>query len=413
MLKSLPTMLLSHLSLTHFRNFKRLEVEFPRGATILVGANAQGKTSLLEAVNYLVGATSPHTTNDRQLINFLAMQENPPFTRIVAEVQRQDRIHRIEIRIVLEAINALGEQRLRKEIIINGLKKKVGDLSGQFNAVMFLPQDMHVIEGPPETRRRYLDFTLSQADPTYARTRLDYAKVLSQRNALLKQLQDRRADGDELAFWDERISDLGASLMHARAIALHELEGIVTGIHNELTRSDERLRLEYTPSFNPADSPGSQLGLPIQDILDWRSIPREALRTGLLEALTASRRKEIRRGMTLLGPHRDDIQISVNSINLHLYGSRGQNRTAMLAIKLSEVEWLNQRTGEWPILLLDEVLAELDPHRREDLLARLSSSRQTLLTAADLMMFNEEFQKGATILHIHAGTITPSKTNHG
>ena len=398
-------MLISHLSLTNFRNFIRLERDLPEGSTILVGANAQGKTSLLEAIHYLAGATSPHSTNDRQLINFLSLQETTPFARIVAEFRRQDRLHRIEIRIRLESTGTLGEHRLRKEILINGLKKKVGDLSGLFNVVMFLPQDMGVIEGSPDGRRRYLDFTLSQADPVYAQTRQEYAKVLTQRNALLKHLQERNLINDEMTFWNEKIADLGATLMLSRAHALLELEQTVTQIHTELTRNDERLRLVYKPSYDPEPKPQGQLGLPMESNMDWTKLSREKIKFGFLEALQASRRDEIRRGMTLLGPHRDDFRFMVNGIDLHLYGSRGQNRTAMLAVKLAEVEWLHTRTGEWPVLLLDEVLAELDPVRRADLLMRLQTVHQALLTSADLMMFSEDFREGATIWEISAGTI--------
>jgi DNA replication and repair protein RecF len=142
-------MLLSHLSLTNFRNFVRLEADFPTGSTILVGANAQGKTSLLEAIYYLAGATSPHAASDRQLINFLSLKETLPFARIVAEFHLQGRLQRIEIRIVLEPVGPFGEVRMKKEILINGLRKRVSDLSGLFNVVMFLPQDMRIIEGSP------------------------------------------------------------------------------------------------------------------------------------------------------------------------------------------------------------------------------------------------------------------------
>jgi DNA replication and repair protein RecF len=398
-------MLLAHLSLTNFRNFVRLERDLPAGATILVGANAQGKTSLLEAIHYLAGATSPHSTNDRQLINFLSLQEPAPFCRIVAEFQRMDRLHRIEIRIRLEPTGSLGDHRLRKEILINGLKKKVGDLAGMFNVVMFLPQDMRVIEGPPDVRRRQLDFTLSQADPIYAQSRQEYAKVLSQRNALLKQLQDRNQVNDEITFWDEKLTNLGATLMLSRARALYELEQIVAKIHTELTRTSERLRMIYKPAYDPDPNPQGQLGLPLETTLDWNKLSREKLQEGFLKALSRTRRDEIRRGMTLIGPHRDDFRIHANGIDLHLYGSRGQNRTAMLAMKLGEVEWLQSRTGEWPVLLLDEVLAELDPERRQDLLARLATVNQALLTSADLKMFTEEFRQQSTIWEISAGTI--------
>ena len=404
----LTIMLLSHLSLANFRNFIRLETDFQGGSTILVGANAQGKTSLLEAIYYLAGATSPHATSDRQLVNFLALKETHPFARIVAEFHLQERLQRIEIRIVLEPVGPLDEFRLKKEILINGLKKRVSDLSGLFNVVMFLPQDMRIIEGSPEARRRSLDFTLAQADPTYAITRQEYAKILSQRNALLKQLQERNAIRDELAFWDEQIADHGATLMRARAIALRELEELTAKIHAQLTRSKERLRLIYKPSYRPEKSPDNQLDLPLETALEMSTFSWEELRTGIRSALQATRKNEIQRGMTLLGPHRDDIRIHANGIDLHLYGSRGQNRTAMLAAKLGEVEWLRKRTGEWPVLLLDEVLAELDRDRREDLLSRLETAHQAILTAADLSMFTEAFQKNAIIMQISGGRILPS-----
>jgi DNA replication and repair protein RecF len=406
---TIPTsMLLSHLSLTNFRNFIRLEADFQGGSTILVGANAQGKTSLLEAIYYLAGATSPHATSDRQLINFLTLKETLPFARIAAEFHLKDRLQRIEIRIILEPIGPLGEIRLKKEVLINGLKKRVGDLSGIFNVVMFLPQDMRIIEGPPEGRRRSLDFTLTQADPAYAAARQEYAKVLTQRNALLKQLQERNAVQDELAFWDEQIADHGATIMRSRAVALNELEEITSKIHTQLTRSSERLRLIYKPSYLPDTSPEYQLDLPLETTLDLSTTSWEKLRTGLRSALQDTRRIEIQRGMTLLGPHRDDIRIHANGIDLHLYGSRGQNRTAMLAAKLGEVEWLLKKTGDWPVLLLDEVLAELDRDRREDLLSRLETAHQAILTAADLSMFTESFQEKAIVWQISGGRILSS-----
>lgn len=407
MLKSPPPMQLAHLSLTNYRNFSRLEIDLPSGSTILVGANAQGKTSLLEAIYYLSCASSPHVGSDRQLINFLALNQSPPFARIVAEFHRQDRLRRIEIRIILDTLGHVGEQRLRKEILINGLKQRVSDLAGEFNAVMFLPQDIQIIEGSPSFRRHYLDATLSQADPTYAEAHGEYGKVLTQRNALLKQLQERNHPGDEIAFWDERLADLGASLIRSRAVGLYGIEQVAAQIHSELTRNNERLHLEYQPSFDPIEHPKAQLGLPINMSADWTGISRETIRKGLLNALVAGRREEIQRGMTLLGPHRDDFSVLSNAIDLRLYGSRGQNRTALLAIKLGEIEWLHQCCGEWPVLLLDEVLAELDPTRRDDLLGRVRAVNQTILTSADLMMVNQQFRQHATIWQITAGRISP------
>jgi DNA replication and repair protein RecF len=396
-------MRLTHLSLTNFRNFVRLETDISAGTTLITGANAQGKTSLLEAVHYLSGAHSPHAISDRQLINFLALDENPPVSRLVAELQRADRLQRIEIRLVLEPAMPGSESRLRKEILINGVRRRVSDLAGIMTSVMFLPQDMRVIEGTPGERRRHLDASLCQADALYAQVLAEYAKVLGQRNALLKQLQER--GGDELDFWDERLVDLAATLMRSRATALAELEMAAEPIHRALTSGLEGLRLVYDPSHSPGKSAAGQLGLPFEAAFDWHSVTRQDLIQGMQASLKAMRREEISRGMTLIGPHRDDVIFRAAGLDLRTYGSRGQNRTAMLALKLAEIEWLEQRTGEHPVLLLDEVLAELDVPRRERLLASVAAAPQTLLTSADRGMFSEAFCRQATIWQIDAGRL--------
>ncbi len=398
---------LKHVSLTNFRNFIRLETDFGAGSTILVGANAQGKTSLLEAIHYLTGAASFHTASDRHLINFLALEEPMPFARLVAEVESQERIQRIEIRIIIESNSHSSEGRVRKEVLVNGIKRRMRELASSFTAVLFLPQDLKIIEGTPGNRRRFLDSSLAQADSTYAATLSEYQKVLTQRNALLKKSQEGRSPLDQLAFWDDRLCDLAASLIRDRALALRELDQLAAPLHLELTRKNEVLQLDYQPSYDPASQPEGQLGLPIDAALDRTGISREEIRSGMLEALKRNRSDEIARGVTLQGPHRDDFRPRSNGIDLRLYGSRGQNRTAMLAMKLAEIEWLKQRTGDWPILLLDEVLAELDIERREDLLSRISSVTQSILTTADLSMFTEPFQNHATIWKIDAGTISP------
>lgn len=398
-------MQITQLSLTNFRNFIRLETDIPSGPTLLVGANAQGKTSLLEAVHFLVGATSLHAASDRQLINFLALEEPQPVARIVADLLRGGHTRRIEIRIILDPIGPAGETRLRKEILINGVKKRARDLAAGFNAVLFLPQDMRVIEGSPGDRRRHLDQTLSQGDSAYAAALSQYGKILSQRNALLKQLQERNGSLDQLRFWDEQLVEHASSVIRGRALALHELEQRATRIHSQLTEEHEVLRIEYLPAYTPTKQNNQQKALAPKEAMDWTAIPREQLRDGLLQSLEQLRREEIARGLTLLGPQRDDVRFSANGIDLRLYGSRGQNRTAMLATKLAEVDWLHARSGEWPVLLLDEVLAELDPARRDALLARVTQVNQSLLTAADLRMFNQQFQEQSQIWQIHAGTV--------
>src|SRR3990170_2954716 len=366
-------MRLTHLSLTNFRNFVRLETDWPPGPTLLVGANAQGKTSLLEAVYYLSGAASPHASSDRQLINFLALQEPAPFARIVAELRQGDLPQRIEIRIVEEAGGPGEGPRLRKEILVNGVRRPARQLAGTFNAVLFQPRDLQVVEGSPGARRRFLDEALSQADPAYGEAISHYAKVLSNRNALLRQIQEAGSSpgGDQIAFWDEQLADLAATLMRSRALALRELEHLAQPIHSDLTRGVE------------------------------------SLRQGILAVLRDSYPDEIARGLTLIGPHRDDFRIRASGIDLTTYGSRGQDRTAILALKLAEIEWMRQRTGQWPVLLLDEVLAELDAERRLSLLARVHSAEQAILTSADLAMFAEDFRRKTTIWEISGGALRP------
>jgi DNA replication and repair protein RecF len=400
-------MQLTHLSLTNFRNFVRLETDAEAGPTLLFGANAQGKTSLLEAIYYLTAATSPHTTSDRQLINFLALEEPTPYARIVAEYRRGDRLGRIEIRLSIESDGSGTDGRLAKEILINGVKRRVGDLAGAFNAVLFLPQDLKVIEGSPGDRRRHLDATLSQADPLYAESLSHYARLLSQRNALLKQIAERGAQQDELSYWDEQLTAEAASLIRSRALALRELEAAAEPIHNALTRGQEHLRLVYEPSYDPLPQPPGQMGLAIDTPVDRTGLSRDAIQQGMRQALEQGRGEEIARGITLIGPHRDDVRFQVNALDLHTYGSRGQVRTAMLALKLAEVGWLKQRTGEWPVLLLDEVLAELDANRREDLLARIKEAQQAIVTSADLDMFSPAFLADANLWQVSAGNLTP------
>jgi DNA replication and repair protein RecF len=341
------------------------------------------------------------------LINFLSLDEPAPFARIVAEFRRAERLGRIEIRLSVEADGANPDGRLKKEILINGVKRKVSDLAGAFNAVLFLPQDLRVVEGSPGDRRRHFDASLSQADPIYSESLSRYARLISQRNALLKQISERGSRLDELTYWDEQLTEQAATLIRSRALALRELEAEAGPVHSQLTRGRERLRLIYQPSYDPLPRPPGQMGLDIDTPVDRTGLSRDAIRNGMREALERGRQEEIARGMTLIGPHRDDIRFQVNGLDLHTYGSRGQIRTSMLALKLAEVAWLKRRTGEWPVLLLDEVLAELDSARRKDLLDHILDAQQAILTSADLEMFDPEFLADATVWEVNAGHLTP------
>ncbi len=401
-------MYLSHLSLTNFRNYSRLELDLPPGPVLLHGANAQGKTSLLEAIFYLATSRSPHTTADRELINWLAEEELPhPYARLMAELVREGPVEdgetqRLRIEIALQKVPAPGRGRLRKRIRVNGVPRRAMDLLGHLNVVLFLPQDVNLVAGSPEGRRRYLDITLCQVDRDYCRALSRYNQALARRNALLRQWQERRVDPDELAYWDELLTRHGVVVLLGRQALIAELSRRADPIHRELTGGAERLRLHYRPSFFPTHEGEAVPEAPLPDTPERRERWQRAYRA----ALEARRAEEIARGVTLLGPHRDELRFLVNdAVDLGTYGSRGQQRTAVLALKLAEVEWMRERTGEWPVLLLDEVLAELDPRRRRYLLARINGAGQVLVTTSDPALFDETFLRQAARFRVEGGRV--------
>jgi DNA replication and repair protein RecF len=387
--------------------FDRLEAEFTPGTTILVGSNAQGKTSILEAIYYLTGASGVQATHDRELIHFDTLQDETPFARILAQIESHSREQSIEIRLSLQTIGDRSYQRLRKEILVNGVKRRVSDLGGVFNAVLFLPRDIDVVEGSPGNRRHFLDSSLSQADSAYAHALTEYRKVISQRNALLKQLREHKGQPRQLDFWDQRLCEHGSLIMAKRAAALADLDAIASQVHAELSRQKEALQLLYMPKYDPLADGSDQLPMDLGTSDSRSAYEQKSLNDGMAERLEQIRQHEIQRGVSVLGPHRDDFQFCVNGVDLGTYGSRGQNRTALLALKLAEIQWLKDHTGEWPVLLLDEVLAELDVERRSDLLERLKAAPQSLLTAADPDMFLQRFLRAATIWKVAGGELTP------
>jgi DNA replication and repair protein RecF len=400
-----PNMHLTHLSLTNYRNFSRIDLDIPSGVTLLVGANAQGKTSLLEAIYFLATLTAFNAEHDRQVINFLVSQETLAVARIVADFQRAGRRYRLEVRIIQENNGYGNGGRVRKEILLDGARRKLSELYREFNAVLFLPHMLRIIEGAPDERRRYLNLALAQVHPDYAAYLGLYAQTLTQRNALLKQLAERSGDPAQLSYWDEQLAQSGAHLIRARIRAVQALERLGSVIHLELTRSKEVLRLVYQPSYDPIPQPRKQFALPMDTPVDRSGLSYEEIYRGLLQALEKNRSEELARGITTIGPHRDELRFLSNGIDLGQYGSRGQIRTAMLSLKLAEVAWMKEQTGEWPVLLLDEVLAELDGDRRLDLLARLSGAEQALLTTTDLDLFDKDFASQSNIWQIQNGSL--------
>lgn len=402
-------MRIAHLSLTNFRNYARLELPFPPGVIVLYGDNAQGKTSLLEAVYFLATSRSPYTTSDRQLINWLAHDEPLPFARLVAEMQTRAGPRRLEVTIVSERNGPAG--RLKKQIRINGVEKRVMDLLGQMRVVLFLPQDLALIEGPPSGRRHYLNVTLCQSSPEYCRALSQYEKVLTQRNALLRQFQEqqrsRRPDTSQITFWDEKLAVSGAALIAGRYRLICELERRAQRIHSDLSGAQEHLRLRYDPGFDATAAPEGQMSFDVRDMgaSALPQLPPQEIAEAFRAKLRQNLREDVTRGMTTIGPQRDELRFFVNGRDLGLYGSRGQDRTAVLALKLAELDWMEAETGEPPILLLDEVAAELDPHRRNYLLKRIGGVEQVIVTSAEPELLAESFNTAVARWEVQAGTI--------
>ena len=400
---------LTRLSLTNFRNYARLDIPVPHGVVLLVGGNAQGKTSLLEAIYFLATFVSFSATAERQLINFLAGRADLAVCRIVAEfcktTKGTETLHKLEVRLIQETNGVGNRSRYKKEILIDNIPSKVSESVGIFNAVLFLPHTMRVIEGAPEDRRRYMNLTLAQVVPDYAPALSAYSRALAQRNALLKQIKERNSDPNQLAFWDEQLAFSGAKIIHARIQAIQELGHSAAVFHHQLTRGEEVLRLSYEPAYDPLFKPRDQYALPIDAPVDRTGMSISEIQDGLYERLESLRFEEIARGVTTIGPHRDDLRFLSNGLDLGVYGSRGQTRTAVLALKLTEVDWMKEKTGQWPVLLLDEVLAELDTLRRSDLLERLTSFDQAILTTTDLDLFDNEFVESANTWRIQSGSV--------
>lgn len=397
-------MILSSLSLTNFRLFNRLEVDLPPELLVLVGQNAQGKTSFFEAIYFLTTLSSIFASHDRQLMNFSALKESIPVTRLVAEFDRKSSRHRLEIRLIMEAgIN--GNGRLRKEILLDGVKRSLQNSIGLFNSVIFLPQMMRILEGGPEERRKFLDNCISQVNRQYAKAVSDYSNALVQRNALLKLLSERGGDPKQLDYWDELVCDRGATIISSRLAATQEIEKYAMEEYSSLTHGHEAMHLIYQPAYDPHQELNGQLKFNLISAMQRPSLDVVEIKEGFHHQMQLKRKEDIRRGITTLGPHRDEIRILSNGVDLGLFGSRGQVRSSIMALKLAELKWLKLKIGEWPLLMLDETMAELDQQHRLDLQGRLEGYGQVILATTDRHLFSEDFLKSCVIWGVEAGKI--------
>ena len=341
------------LHLLNFRNYARLDLELPVGPLVVQGGNAQGKSNLLDAVHILATGRSMRGGPEAAWINVDAPDE-AHFARIGAQVRAASGEERLEL--VVARTRAGGG--VRRRVRIGGAARRLADLPGRLQAVSFAPADLTLLTGPPRERRRWLDMALAQLDRDYVTALSEYEVVLTRRNALLRRIRAGHGRPPELDFWDARLAPLAVRVVRTREDFVEALQPLLAAEYAQVT-GDPALAVSYAATATAAD-------------------PSEHV-----EALRQARPGDIERGVTSLGPHRDDLALHLGTHPLASFGSRGQLRLAGVALKLAQFELARRRTGERPVLLLDDVAAELDPHHRRLLLERLTPSAQTIVTTAD------------------------------
>ena len=354
-------MKVEELVLRNFRNYRETNINFSPMLNLLVGENAQGKTNVLEAIYCAALGTSHRTSEESDLVNW------------------QETSAAIELKFVSHGIEGLLQIHLfanrRRQIRLNGQPAKLRDIIGTLNVVLFSPEDLWLIKGAPAVRRRFLDNEISQANRIYYNKLLRYQHSLIQRNNLLKSIRESNGAIDQLSIWDEQIAILAAAVTAKRLEALKKLNMLANLMHRKLTNGKEMLAVFYSLQKSESCLPQTAEGLSA-----WYK-----------EKLALNRQQDIARGSTSIGPHRDDLIFEVNGQDLRSYGSQGQQRTGALALKLAELEFIKSETGEYPILLLDDVMSELDASRREQLFSFIKNKIQTFITATDATTFPTGF----------------------
>jgi len=388
-------MWIRRLTLSHFRNYTALELELPKGLTLVLGDNAQGKSNLLEAVFLLATTKSERVPTDGGLIDWAALDDPQPVARVFAEVERAG--DEIEVEIAIAGRPRPGDRTrvpASKRLRLNGVAKRQAGFVGQLMAVLFTTDDMDLIGGAPSGRRRYLDVMLSQIDPQYAEASRQYAKVVQQRNALLKRIQTGESGPDELDFWDEELGGHGATLFARRAEGMNTLAGHASAAHRELSGGVEELTATYQPRLEGWDA-------------ERCLAESDALAGAMQETLRRNRPRDSAAGMTLSGPHRDDIDLELDGAPAGSFASRGQQRTAALALRLAEARFMAEERGDLPVVLLDDVLSELDEERRRAVLGSLGEWDQLIITSADADRFAEDIAPDA-VYRVRAGILEPA-----
>ncbi|WP_243292745.1 DNA replication/repair protein RecF [Bacillus sp. FJAT-47783] len=366
-------MFIKELNIKHYRNYENLEASFENKVNVIIGENAQGKTNVMEAIYVLAMAKSHRTSNDKELI-----QWDEDYAKIEGIIEKHNRATHLQLVLSKKGkkakLNYLEQQKLSQYV-------------GNMNVIMFAPEDLNLVKGSPQIRRRFIDMEIGQVSPVYLHELSKYQKIMQQRNHLLKQLQSRKQkDTGMLEVLSMQLSEAAANIVLKRQLFIKQLEKWAQPIHSGISRGLEQLNITYKPSVDVSD------GAELSKIIEVFN-----------EKFAKIKEKEIERGTTLAGPHRDDLLFYVNDRDVQTYGSQGQQRTTALSIKLAEIELIHEEIGEYPILLLDDVLSELDDYRQSHLLNTIQGKVQTFVTTTSVDGIDHHTLKEATLFQVKAG----------
>ncbi|WP_419960493.1 DNA replication/repair protein RecF [Psychrobacillus sp. BM2] len=368
-------MYIERLELKDFRNYDSIEMNFSSKINVFIGENAQGKTNLMESLYVLSMAKSHRTSNDKELIRWEA-----DYGKIKGDIQKK--YGHLPLELILS--------KKGKKAKVNHLEQtRLSDYIGQLNVVMFAPEDLYLVKGSPQVRRRFLDMEIGQISPIYLHDLLHFQKIMKQRNHILKQHQGKTMLNDVMFdVYTEQYIDAAIKVIQKRFHFMQLLQQWAEPIHFGISRGLEKLRISYNSSTG------------VQP--EWTA---NEMKNHLERKIAGSQNRELYRGVSLIGPHRDDLQFFVNDYDVQTYGSQGQQRTTALSLKLAEIELIKQEVGESPVLLLDDVLSELDDYRQSHLLNTIQGDVQTFVTTTSVEGIAHETIQQAELFHVEQGAI--------
>lgn len=372
-------MYLKILELHNFRNYADLVVEFGSGINVLLGENAQGKTNLLESIYFLALTRSHRTNSDRDLISWRTKA-----ARVSGSVQKEHTVIPLEINLSSKGKNAK----------VNHLEQsRLSQYVGQLNVILFAPEDLSIVKGSPAVRRKFIDMEFGQMSSKYLYNSAQYRSVLKQRNQYIKQLQfNPKGDQVYLDVLSDQLAAHGAEIIFQRIQFLKKLEKWSQEVHKEISQGKEKLSFQY-----------------VSPISSDQADTTEKIYAALQALFQKQREKELQQGKTLVGPHLDDVRFMVNDKNVSTFGSQGQQRTTALSVKLAEIDLMKEETGEYPVLLLDDVLSELDDSRQTHLLTAIQNKVQTFITTTSLSGVAQQLINEPHVFNIDHGVLMQSK----